>query len=86
MSYVKKIEVYEVQYSQKPQRGDLTAKIPLASKPTEFANHPDGAYIVIIDDIPFVTDMISGRNEKFAQTSLSAEFIRNNPIIFTKIS
>lgn len=86
MSYVKKIEVNEVQYPQKPQRGDLTAKIPPASKPAEFTNHPDGVYIVIIDDIPFVTVMISGRNEKIAQTSLSAEFIRNNPIIFTKIS
>lgn len=86
MSYIKKIEVYEVQYSKKPERGRLTAKIPLASNPNEFANHPDGAFIVIIDDEPFVTDRISDRDEKFAKTSLGVEFIRNNPLMFTKIS
>lgn len=59
-------------------------RIPLVNS-NAIANCANGDYLMIINEVVWITDEISGRKEKFAEAALVPQFVRDNPELFNKL-
>ena len=77
MSYIKKINIYEI-------RDNIS--IPLMSNPNEIADCSIGDMIIVIDNNVWVRDWNNNRVEQHVLANINESFIIMNSNIFNKLT